>query len=57
METAAKKTTSVSKQFVLVQTVSNNDVLNVVEKDIQAEKCCDLLYLFIFNVLITAFYF
>ncbi len=33
METVAKKTASVSKQFVLVQTASNNDVLKVVEKD------------------------
>jgi hypothetical protein len=33
METAAKKTASVSKQFVIVQTASNVDVLKVVEKD------------------------
>lgn len=33
METAAKKTASVSKQFVIVQTASNADVLKVVEKD------------------------
>ncbi|AKB28875.1 hypothetical protein MSSAC_2688 [Methanosarcina siciliae C2J] len=33
METAAKKTASVSKQFVIVQTSSNADVLKLVEKD------------------------
>jgi hypothetical protein len=33
METVAKKTASVSKQFVIVQTASNADVLKVVEKD------------------------
>lgn len=33
METAAKKTASVSRQFVIVQTASNADVLKVVEKD------------------------
>jgi hypothetical protein len=35
METVAKKTASVSKQFVIVQTSSNADVLKVVEKDRQ----------------------
>ncbi len=33
MEIAAKKTASVSRQFVFVQTSSNADVLKVVEKD------------------------
>jgi hypothetical protein len=33
METAAKKTASVSRQFMIVQTSSNADVLKVVEKD------------------------
>jgi hypothetical protein len=33
METAAKKTASVSKQFVIMQTASNVDVLKVVGKD------------------------
>ncbi|MDY9925864.1 DUF2121 domain-containing protein [Methanosarcina sp.] len=33
METTAKKTASVSKQFVIVQTASSADVLEVVEKD------------------------
>lgn len=33
METAAKKTASLSKQFLIVQTSSNTDVLKVVEKD------------------------
>jgi len=33
METAARKTASVSKQFVIVRTASNADVLKVVEKD------------------------
>ncbi|MDQ1275448.1 MAG: hypothetical protein QG610_1022 [Euryarchaeota archaeon] len=33
METAAKKTASLSKQFMIVQTSSNTDVLKVVEKD------------------------
>lgn len=32
METAAKKTASLSKQFMIVQTSSNTDVLKVVEK-------------------------
>jgi len=36
METIARKTASLSKQFVLVQTTSNKDVLEVVEKDRQA---------------------
>lgn len=35
MESVARKTASVSKQFVLVQTTLNNDVLKVVEKDKQ----------------------
>ena len=33
METAARKTASVSKQFYLIQTTSNVDVLKVVEQD------------------------
>lgn len=33
METAAKKTASLSKQFMIVQTSSNTNVLKVVEKD------------------------
>lgn len=33
METAARKTASVSKQFYLIQTISNVDVLKIVEKD------------------------
>ncbi len=33
METVARKTASVSKQFMIVQTASNADVLKVVEKD------------------------
>jgi hypothetical protein len=33
METAAKKSASVSKQFMIVQTSSNADVLKVVDKD------------------------
>jgi hypothetical protein len=33
METAARKTASVSKQFYLIQTTSNVDVLKIVEKD------------------------
>ncbi len=33
METAARKTASVSKQFYLIQTASNADVLKIVEKD------------------------
>lgn len=33
METVSRKTASVSKQFVLVQTASNKDVLKVVERD------------------------
>lgn len=36
METAAKKTASVSKQFYLIQTTSNLDVLKIVEKDKQS---------------------
>lgn len=36
METIARKTASLSKQFVLVQTASSKDVLEVVEKDRQA---------------------
>ncbi len=35
METAAKKTASVSKQFYLIQTTSSFDVLKIVEKDRQ----------------------
>jgi hypothetical protein len=35
METAARKTVSVSKQFFLIQTKSNVDVLKVVEDDRQ----------------------
>lgn len=35
METAAKKTASVSKQFYLIQTTSNVDVLKVVEQDMK----------------------
>ena len=35
METAARKTVSVSKQFFLIQTESNVDVLKVVEEDRQ----------------------
>ncbi|RPJ72240.1 MAG: DUF2121 domain-containing protein, partial [Alphaproteobacteria bacterium] len=34
METAARKTASVSKQFYLIQTASNVDVLKVVKEDI-----------------------
>ncbi|PAV12535.1 hypothetical protein ASJ81_05950 [Methanosarcina spelaei] len=33
IETAARKTASVSKQFFLIQTASNVDVLKIVEKD------------------------
>ncbi|WP_243684267.1 MJ0548 connectase family domain-containing protein [Methanosarcina barkeri] len=33
METAARKTASVSKQFYLIQTTSNVDVLKIVDKD------------------------
>lgn len=33
METASRKTASLSKQFMIVQTSSNTDVLKVVEKD------------------------
>jgi hypothetical protein len=33
METASQKTASVSKQFMIVQTASNTDVLKVVDKD------------------------
>ena len=33
METVSKKTASVSKQFVLVQTISSKDVLKMVEED------------------------
>lgn len=33
METAAKKTASLSRQFMIVQTSSNTDVLKIVEKD------------------------
>lgn len=36
METAARKTASMSKQFFLIQTSSNVDVLKVVEKDRQS---------------------
>jgi Uncharacterized protein conserved in archaea len=36
METVARKTASVSKQFVLIQTVSNNDVLKAIEEDRQS---------------------
>ncbi len=35
METAARKTASVSKQFYLIQTTSNVDVLKVVEEDMK----------------------
>ena len=35
MESAARKTASVSKQFVLIQTSLNKDVLKIVEKDRQ----------------------
>ncbi|MGB9928011.1 MAG: DUF2121 domain-containing protein [Methanosarcina sp.] len=35
METAAEKTASVSKQFFLIQTASNADVLKAFEKDKQ----------------------
>jgi len=35
METAARKTASVSQQFFLIQTASNADVLKAVEKDRQ----------------------
>jgi hypothetical protein len=35
METAAKKTASVSQQFYLIQTESNVDVLKVVEEDMK----------------------
>jgi hypothetical protein len=35
METAARKTASMSEQFLLIQTVSNTDVLKVVEKDMK----------------------
>jgi hypothetical protein len=38
MDTAAKKTASVSKQFVIVQTTSNADVLRTVEKDMKDRK-------------------
>lgn len=33
METAARKTASMSRQFMIMQTASNTDVLKVVEKD------------------------
>jgi hypothetical protein len=33
METATRKTVSVSKQFVLIKTTSNVDVLKILEKD------------------------
>lgn len=36
MKTAARKTASVSKQFFLIQTVSNNDVLKAIEEDKQS---------------------
>ena len=35
METAARKTASVSKQFFLIQTTANVDVLKVVEEDLK----------------------
>jgi hypothetical protein len=35
METAARKTASVSKQFYLIQTTSNVDVLKIVEQDMK----------------------
>jgi hypothetical protein len=35
METASKATASVSRQFYLIQTASNIDVLKAVEKDRQ----------------------
>lgn len=35
METVANKTASVSKQFVLIQTISNKDVLKAVQEDRQ----------------------
>jgi hypothetical protein len=38
METAAKKTASMSKQFLLIQTASNTDVLKIVEEDMKSEK-------------------
>jgi len=39
METAARKTASVSKQFFLIQTTSNADVLKAVEEDMNESKC------------------
>jgi hypothetical protein len=36
METAARKTASVSQQFYLIQTASNVDVLKVVEEDLKS---------------------
>lgn len=38
METAAKKTASVSKQFYLIQTTSSVNVLKVVEEDMKGQK-------------------
>lgn len=38
METAARKTASVSKQFYLIQTTSNVDVLKIVEEDMKEQK-------------------
>jgi hypothetical protein len=38
METAAKKTASVSKQYFMIQTMANVDVLKVVEQDIKGQK-------------------
>ena len=38
METAAKKTASVSRQFIIVQTSSNADVLKIVEEDMKGNK-------------------
>ncbi|HET8686316.1 MAG TPA: DUF2121 domain-containing protein [Methanosarcina sp.] len=35
METAARKTASVSKQYFLIQTTANVDVLKIVEKDMK----------------------
>jgi hypothetical protein len=35
MKTAARKTASVSKQYFLIQTMTNVDVLKIVEEDIQ----------------------
>ncbi|HWR24633.1 MAG TPA: DUF2121 domain-containing protein [Methanosarcina sp.] len=35
METAARKTASMSKQFLLIQTASNVDVLKIVEEDMK----------------------